>query len=97
MNPKLPLDGHIYTLTAGRVLNTNVFQINLGKLLVGTAVKVQARLMFVNCSQNGQLGLYQNQALQALGHCHQLDLTYGRKTWTYSTNTLPWGACPQTP
>ena len=30
MNPKLLLDGHIYTLTAGRFLNTNVFQINLG-------------------------------------------------------------------
>jgi len=28
MNPKLPLDGRIYTLTAGRVLNTTVFQIN---------------------------------------------------------------------
>jgi len=30
MNPKLPLDGCIYTLTEGRVLNTIVFQINLG-------------------------------------------------------------------
>jgi len=25
INPKLPLAGHIYTLTAGRVLNTNVY------------------------------------------------------------------------
>ena len=33
INPKLPLDGPTYTLTAGRVLNTNVFQINLGMLL----------------------------------------------------------------
>ena len=39
MNPKLPLHGHIYTLTAGRVLNTNVFQINLGKLLFRTNLK----------------------------------------------------------
>ena len=62
MNPKLPLDGYIYTLTAGRVLNTNAFQINLGKLLFrGTLAQSQARLTFVNCSQNGQLGLYQNQ------------------------------------
>ena len=34
MTPKLPLDECIYTLTAGRVLNNNVFQINLGKLLL---------------------------------------------------------------
>ena len=33
MNQKLPLDGRIYTLTVGRVLNTTVFQINLGELL----------------------------------------------------------------
>ena len=31
-DPKLPLDGRIYILTLGRVINTNVFQINLGKL-----------------------------------------------------------------
>ena len=30
MNPKLTLNGRIYTLTVGRVLNTIVFQINLG-------------------------------------------------------------------
>ena len=30
MNPKLPLNGRIYTLTVDRVLNTIVFQINLG-------------------------------------------------------------------
>ena len=27
MTPKLPLDGHIYTLTAGRFLKTKVFRI----------------------------------------------------------------------
>ena len=27
-------------------------------------------------------------ALQAPGHCHQLGLAYGRKTWAYPTNTL---------
>ena len=47
MNPKLPLDGRIYTLTAGRVLNPNVFQINLGELLF-RATQSQARLMFIN-------------------------------------------------
>ena len=26
--------------------------------------------------------------LQALGHCHQLGLAYGRKTWAYPMNTL---------
>ena len=50
MTPKLPLDGHIYTLTAGRFLKTKVFQINLGELLL-RATQNQARLMFVNCSQ----------------------------------------------
>ena len=41
MNPKLPLNGHIYTLTPGRVLNTNVFQINLVKLLFRATLKVR--------------------------------------------------------
>ena len=41
MNQKLPLDGCIYTLTVGRVLNTNVFQINLGKLLFRLTLKVR--------------------------------------------------------
>ena len=40
MNPKLPLDGRIYTLTAGR-LNTNVFQINVGKLLFRATLNVR--------------------------------------------------------
>ena len=40
MNPKLPLDGRIYTLTVGRVLNTNMFQINLGKLVLRVTLKV---------------------------------------------------------
>jgi len=37
----LPLDGHIYTMTAGRILNTIVFQINLGKLLFRATLKVR--------------------------------------------------------
>ena len=41
MTPTLPLDGRIYTLTAGRVLNTNVLQINLGKLLFRATLKVR--------------------------------------------------------
>ena len=42
LEPKLrvPLDGCIYKLTVGRVLNTNVFQINQGKLLFRATVKV---------------------------------------------------------
>ena len=147
---KLPLDGCIYTRTTGRVINTNLFQINLGELFF-RATQSQARLTFLNCSWNGQLGLHQNQCtfhslregliherkpallapppppyvckqltalfhtqpplksrfysiaaqtvncifqlkpspvLQALGHCHQLGLAYGRKTWAYPMNTL---------
>ena len=41
MNPKLTLDGRIYMLTAGKVLNTNVFQINLGKFLFRATLKVR--------------------------------------------------------
>ena len=41
MNPKLALDGRIYTLTVGRVLNTIVFQINLGELLFRATLKVR--------------------------------------------------------
>ena len=41
MNPKLPLDGRIYTLTVGRVLNIIVFQINLGELLFTATLRVR--------------------------------------------------------
>ena len=41
MNPKLTLKGCVYTLTVGRVLNTNVFQINLGKVLLRATLKVR--------------------------------------------------------
>ena len=41
MSPKLPLNGCIYILTTGTVLNTNVFQINLGKLLFRATLKVR--------------------------------------------------------
>ena len=44
MNPKLPLDGRIYTLTLGSVLTTNVSQINLCQLLFRATLKVS---MFV--------------------------------------------------
>ena len=39
--PKLPLNGRIYTLTTGTILNTNVFHINLGKLLFRATFKVR--------------------------------------------------------
>jgi len=64
MNPKLPLDGCIYTLTAGRVLNTNVFQINLGKLLLrvtlwlGSCLSTALKMDNLDCthiSKNSQL------------------------------------------
>ena len=57
MNPTLPLDGRIYTLTVGRVPISDQSRI----AFVQSHSQSQARLMFVNCSQNGQLGLYQNQ------------------------------------
>ena len=41
MSPKQSLDGRIYTVTAGRILNTNAFQINLGKLLFRATLKVR--------------------------------------------------------
>ena len=56
MNPKLPLDRHIYTLTAVRSLNTNA----LGKLLLRSTLRVRLGSCF-NCFRNGQLGLHQNQ------------------------------------
>ena len=33
MNPKLPFDECIHTLTVGSILTTNMSQINLGQLL----------------------------------------------------------------
>ena len=41
INPKLLLNGRIYTLTVVRVLNTNLFQINPGKLLLRATLKVR--------------------------------------------------------
>ena len=41
MNPKLPLNGSIYTMTVARVLNTIVFQINLGYFLFRATLKVR--------------------------------------------------------
>ena len=41
MNPKLPLNGHIYTLTVGSVLTTNVSQINLCQLLFRPTLKLR--------------------------------------------------------
>ena len=43
-----------------------------------------------HCSTNGKLcTLVKAQpAPQAPGHCHQLGLAYGRKTWLYPTNTF---------
>ena len=38
---KLPLNGLVYILTVGRVLNTNVFQLNLGELLFRATLKVR--------------------------------------------------------
>ena len=43
-----------------RVLNTNVFQL-IRQAFAQSHSQSQARLKFVNCSQNRQLGLCQNQ------------------------------------
>ena len=42
------------------------------------------------CSTNGKLRILvkAQPAPQAPGHCHQLGLAYGRKTWVYPMNTL---------
>ena len=40
MNPKLPLNGRIYTLTVGSVPTTNVSQINLCQLLFRPTLKL---------------------------------------------------------
>ena len=47
MNPKLPLNGCIYTLTVGSVLTTNVSQIQSMPTFVQIYSQSQARLMFV--------------------------------------------------
>ena len=39
--PKLPLDGRIYTLTVGSVLTTNAYQTNLCQLLFRATLKVR--------------------------------------------------------
>ena len=43
-----------------------------------------------HCSTNGKLRILvkAQPPPQAPGHCHQLGLAYGRKTWVYPTNTL---------
>ena len=41
MNPKLPLDGRIYTLTVGSIPTTNVSQNNLCQLLFKATLKVR--------------------------------------------------------
>jgi len=41
MNPKLPLDGHIYMLTVGSVLTTCVSQTNLCQLFFRATLKVR--------------------------------------------------------
>ena len=58
MNPNLPLDGCIYKLTVGRVLNIIVFQINLGYLLFTATLRVRLG----SCLSTAlKMGLYQNQ------------------------------------
>ena len=47
VTPKLLINRCIYMLTVGRVLTTNMSQINLGQLLSRTTLKSQARLTFI--------------------------------------------------
>ena len=59
IKPKLPL---IYTLTAGRVLNTKCVSDQSRPTFAQSHSQSQARFMFVTTLKNGQLGLHQNQS-----------------------------------
>ena len=82
MNPKLPLNGRIYILTAGRVLNINV---QSRPAFVQSQSQSQPRLMFVTALENGHAAptcklrilVKAQPALVAPGHSHQLGLAYG--------------------
>ena len=100
MNPKLPLDGRIYTLSTGGAHSRLLAHIvsPTSPPYVGTQLTALFHkqpllkcLVYsiaaptVNCAFSE---LKPSPALQALGHCHQLGLTYGHETWVYPTNTL---------
>ena len=80
MNPKLPLDGRIYTLTAGRVLTINVFQINLGQLLLRATLKVRLDSCLSTALKMDNLD-YSDQS-QILPISKDSQLVYGRGSFT---------------
>ena len=55
VTPKLLINRCIYMLTVGRVLTTNMSQINLGQLLSRTTLKSQASLTFVTALEMDNL------------------------------------------
>ena len=74
MNPKLELDGHIYMLTVGSVLATNISQTNLCQLLLRATLKDwQARLTFVTT-----LGMDMFDCTKMNAHLKNSQLVYGR-------------------
>ena len=72
MNQKLPLDGHIYTLTAGRVLYTNVLQIYLGRLLFRATLKDRLGSCLSTALEMGNLTAPKSM------HIKNSQLVYGR-------------------
>ena len=80
MNPKLPLNGHIYTLTVGRVLNTNVFLINLGELLFRATLKVRLDSCLSTALKMDNLD-YSDQG-QIVPISKDSQLVYGRGSFT---------------
>ena len=55
VTPKLLINRCIYMLTVGRVLTTNMSQINLGQLLSRSTLKSQARFMFITALEMDNL------------------------------------------
>ena len=77
MNLKLPLNEHIYTLIVGRLLTTNVFQINLGQLLFKATLRVRL------CSHLSLLSKWTTlAALKSMDVSKNSQLVYGKGSFT---------------
>ena len=87
--PKLPVDGLIYTLTAGRVLNTIVFQINLGELLLRATFKVRLGSCLSTALKMDELGLYQSQCTSRKIHSLSTEGTHSRVLASTASPTSP--------
>ena len=71
------LDGCIYTLTVGMVLDTNVFQINLGELLFRATLKVRLGSCLSSALKMDKLDCTKINA-----HFKNSQLVYGRSSFT---------------